>query len=635
MLKKQFLLASLCFITLAGGPSYSKENLGNSNSNYYQNQNENISPPEENNIWNSFDINDPNLPVKQSEFKAQTIKEQVEQANIDKDNIVQPQKKFKPKANDLTQAVDSSEIQNNIQNSGQPKPVDPFKLLRELQDPNAPKPKNSLLNGSDDPAGQNLEKRLPLDEPLSERFANDILDPIELDVDQADVLQLNIEKALLISLESNLPQRIIDETVIRDKWRFWTTTSGLLPDGFYSYSMNDQSLSGGVSAAGTSLSAGTTHTTSLGARYNLAPSEVFSTLASYYDWMANSSFQGASLQDLMRRTVNQYYEVMRARGELAVRIEAVKQAKIQLELNEKLEQAGVGTRFAVLQAREQLAENQLALLSQQSSARIAEIQLLTTLNVPLGTDIRLEESEIQRSTLISPDYSITELVDLAITNRPDIRRRQLAVRAARHRVKQSVASAFAPSLSTTASLFEQSRDFGDSFKLSESRFQLGVDLPILTGMGLGLISPINESRAISRQTGLELENEILNIEGEVRDAFLRSQASEKRIGVAEQQLQAATEGIKLARIRLANGVGTNIDLIDTQRNYVNALVNKVRAIVEYNQAQVDILRSTGLISIDSVLNKDYFNKASDGTSDELENLEEDGFEDAGYSSQDV
>ncbi|MDX1921324.1 MAG: hypothetical protein SFU25_11405, partial [Candidatus Caenarcaniphilales bacterium] len=261
MLKKQFLLASLCLNALVASSSYAQEQL-QVQQKAFINKIENIhlaqAKGESTNIWNDFDVDDPNLQVKNSPAQDEepTIKQQVQQ---------RAQQKSRRAPNNLNQAADTSEIQKNIQNSGQPKPTDPFKLLEELQDPNAPQPKNSLLSGEDDPAGGNLEKKLPLDQPLTERFAQDILDPIELDVNEQDVLDLNIQKALLISLESNLPQRIIDETVIRDKWRFWTTSSGLLPDGFYSYSMNDQSLSGGVSSAGTSLSAGTTHTTSLGA----------------------------------------------------------------------------------------------------------------------------------------------------------------------------------------------------------------------------------------------------------------------------------------------------------------------------------------------------------------------------------
>ncbi|MDJ0625198.1 MAG: TolC family protein [Candidatus Caenarcaniphilales bacterium] len=543
-------------------------------------------------IWADFDVKNPNLPLK-------------------------------AQAGEKIQAKDRLEIKSE----------DPFKIIKELKDPSKPKPRNKYLSGDEDPAGDNLERELPLDKPLSQRFQDEIWDPIELDVNLDEIVDLSIEKALLISLQSNLPQRIIDETVIRDKWRFWGTASGLLPDGFFAYSLEDQPQS-------VSQFPGTSHRNQLGIRYNFAPSEIFGTLASYYDWMANSQFQGASLQELMRQTTNQYYEVMRARGELAVRIEAVKQAKVQLELNEKLEEAGVGTKFAVLQAREQFAENELALLEQQSAARIAEIQLLTTLNMPLGVDILLEETQLMRKTLISPDYNMSELVGIALESRPDISRRQLAFQAARHRVKESVLSAIEPTFDAEVSTFRIKRRFKDAFSadringLEAVTFEVG--LPILTGLGLGQISPINENRALSRQAGLELENEMLTVENEVRDAFLRSQSADKQIGIAEKQLQAATEGIKLARIRLANGVGTNIDLIDTQRNYVNALVNKVRAIVEYNQAQVDILRSIGMISIENILERALSFRASNPfDSSYVEDNQDDEFEDAGYTPQDV
>jgi outer membrane protein TolC len=510
---------------------------------------------------------------------------------------------------------------------------DPFKLLEELNDPNAPPPQNDFLSGQDDPQGRDLQRALPLDIPLSDRQL-DILDPIELDVDSPNVLSLSLEKALLISLQSNLPQRIIDETVIRDRWRFWNTGSSLLPDGFLGY--NDVRRSGGSSfssSTGTPINSGSNYIAQLGVRYTLGPAQVFSTLASYYDWMANTRFQGANLQDLMRQTANQYYDVMRARAELAVRIEAVKQAKIQLSLNQKLDEAGVGTRFAVLQATEQLAENELALQEQQSAARIAEIQLLTTMNVPLGTDIRLEESQITKKTLVSPDYQMGELIDYAFTNRPDIGRRQFAVKAARQRVNQAIAG-YVPSLTASYSMNSFADRFGPSVDPRNidtlKTASLGVDWPLLTGMGLTNLSNINVRRAESRQAGLELQNEKLQIEGQLRDAFLRSQSSQKQISTSQNQLDAATEGIKLARIRLQNGVGTNIDLIDTQRNYVNSLVNIVRAIAQYNQAQIDMLRAMGVISVHSILDQD-FAFASAAVDDTVEEDQED-FQQADYSS---
>lgn len=605
------------------------------------------------NIWNDFDVSNPNLPLP---------KEQAVTPEIEKPALVKiPKAQLKPvaakaivsqpqeeKSSSLKEAKNEQSINLDFKSTGIGKQVqlpsqDPYELLHEVQE-SQNKPAPSLyLDGGNDPAGKNLERQLPLGEPLSERFANDILDPIELDVDSNAILDLSIQRALVLGLQQNLPQRIIDETVIRDKWRFWGTFSGLLPDVFGSYNLLSSGRPPAASsqqAIGNNFLSGISHRSQLGVSYNLAPSEIFSTLASYYDWMANSSFQSSSLQDLMRQITNQYYDVMRARGELAVRIEAVKQAKIQLGLNEKLEQAGVGTKFAVLQAREQMAENELALLSQQSSARIAEIQLLTTLNMPLGTDIRLEENEIFRRTLVSPDYPMGELVDLAMTHRPDIRRRQFAFKAARKRVVRSVADAFTPTFGVQASTARIERGFTRSLDVDFDRdtnfksVSFQVNMPILTGLGLGQISPINEQRALSRQAGLELENEMLQIEAQVRDAFLRSQSADKQIEAADRQLSASTEGIKLARIRLQNGVGTNIDLIDTQRNYVNSLVNKVRAIVEYNQAQVDLLRSIGLISTSDILNQTMAYRDDIEALDD-EDEKDNGFQSAGYSSKGV
>ena len=514
--------------------------------------------------------------------------------------------------------------------------ANPFQILQELSSPDSDKNNQSFLGKDIDPKGQNLDEYIPLDVPLSERQA-DILDPIKLDISETNALDLSLERALLISLESNLPQRIIDETVIRDKWKFWNTGSFLLPDGFLGYTMVKRDGGSSFSATtGTPINQGANNIFQLGIRYNLAPSQIFSTMAAYYDWMANSSFRNANLQELIRQTINQYYEVMKARGELAVRIEAVRQGKIQLALNKKLEDVGLGTKFAVLQAKQQLAENELALEAQQASARIAEVQLLTVLNMPLGTDLRLAESEISRRTLISSEYKITELIDAALKNRPDISRRNFALKAARRRITQAAAQ-FAPSFVGSASMNSFTNSVGKAFEPRNldtfETLSIGFDWSILQGLGLRQLSSINQRRAESRQAGLELKNEILQVKNQVRNAFLRSESAKQQITTAQEQLDAASSGIKLARIRLQNGVGTNIDLLDTQRNYVNAMISKVRATIQYNQSQVDLLKAIGWISVSSILDQKYSVLNSPNSEQKAENnqKQEDGFVQADYS----
>ncbi len=492
-----------------------------------------------------------------------------------------------------------------------PPAEDPYKLIEELTDPNAPIPSSPFFGDDADIAGKRLDKTIPLDRPLTD-WQKDMLDPIELDISSESIAKLNLSSTLFRAMQENLPYKVVNETVIRDRWAFWNSSSRLLPDVFLSYNMTDRSIQAARGSLQGFQSGGTRtfHQFGLGINYDLSGSEVFNTIASYYDWMANVEFQGSSLQDLLREASNRYFDVMRSRGELAVRIEGVKQAKIQLQLNERLEQAGVGTRFAVLQATEQMAETELSLISQQALARISEIRLLNFLNLPLGTNLVLEENALKKRTLVSQDYEIFDLVEMGLGNRPDITRRSFSYQAAKTRIWQAVAD-FGPTFSlnanTTSSTNSVSGGVGAAFRpnnvIEFRTIGLGIDWTIGRGLGLGQISSINQRKAEARAASFELQNAKLSVETEVRESFLRSKSAEKQIGTSQKQLDAATEAIKLARIRLANGVGTNIDLLDIQRNYVDALINKVRSIIDYNQSQVDLLRATGLITPSTVLHQ--------------------------------
>ncbi|MDX1920974.1 MAG: TolC family protein [Candidatus Caenarcaniphilales bacterium] len=428
----------------------------------------------------------------------------------------------------------------------------------------------------------------------------EISSPVKLDINPSKTVELNLEKALSTALKYNLSRRIVAETVKRDKWRFWDSTSSLLPNTSFDFNVVERSGGSSFSnSAGTAINRGENYLATFGIRESLSLPSIFGSIASYNDWMTNNKFLDLNSQELLRQTANQYYEVIRNRSELAVRIEAYQKAQENLVLNEALLEGGVGTRFSVIQAQTQLSDNELALLSQQSTARIAELRLFVLLNYPLEANLRLSESTVEKKTLISPDEPIESLVQFAFNHRPDIKRRYLAYKASQKRVAQA-ATEFAPSLSASFTTSSNTSTFGSSLEPSNiSQFQtsaIGLNLT-QRGFGLGQVSAINRQRAESRQANLEMEQEILEVESQVRDAFLRSQSTEQQIKSAEKQVNAAIEGLELARVRLKNGVGTNIDLIDSQRTFVNAWINKVRAIVQYNQSQVDLLRAIGNISI--------------------------------------
>ncbi|HMP51421.1 MAG TPA: TolC family protein, partial [Candidatus Melainabacteria bacterium] len=103
-----------------------------------------------------------------------------------------------------------------------------------------------------------------------------------------------------------------------------------------------------------------------------------------------------------------------------------------------------------------------------------------------------------------------------------------------------------------------------------------------------------------RKAMLQSNQQLMNVLKEVRSSYLTSQTVERQIEVATKEVISSAEQLRLARVRLANGVGTNIDVINAQRDFTNALVNKADAIIAFNIAQAQLLRDIGVISRDSL-----------------------------------
>jgi outer membrane protein TolC len=119
-------------------------------------------------------------------------------------------------------------------------------------------------------------------------------------------------------------------------------------------------------------------------------------------------------------------------------------------------------------------------------------------------------------------------------------------------------------------------------------------------LGVPTASNIWAAKALARQALLNSNQQLLNVLQQVRESYLLSQTAEREIEVTTKAVISATEELRLAQVRLANGVGTNIDVINAQRDFVTALVNKAQAIIQFNIAQAQLLHDMGLITVDTL-----------------------------------
>jgi len=140
--------------------------------------------------------------------------------------------------------------------------------------------------------------------------------------------------------------------------------------------------------------------------------------------------------------------------------------------------------------------------------------------------------------------------------------------------------------------------FPGLFNTFQSGLSLAWSLPTL---GSGNVTGILASRALARQALVQANQELQLVVEQVRGSYLNTIATREQIDTAAKGVASTGEALRLANLRLGTGLGSNLELIQAQRDYIAALVTQAQAIIASNQAQVQLLHDTGTISRQTIL----------------------------------
>ncbi len=168
--------------------------------------------------------------------------------------------------------------------------------------------------------------------------------------------------------------------------------------------------------------------------------------------------------------------------------------------------------------------------------------------------------------------------------------------------------AAAPSFNNGSGSFSSSANINGSNTASAGVFpglfntwQAGFSLNwSLSNMGLNSAANILAAKALSRQALLQCNQELLLVSQQVRSDYLTALTDREQIDKAAYGVASSLDELRQANLRLLNGLGTNLELIQAQRDYISALTAQVQAIVASNLAQAQILHDTGVISVETL-----------------------------------
>ena len=267
-----------------------------------------------------------------------------------------------------------------------------------------------------------------------------------------------------------------------------------------------------------------------------------------------------------------------------------------------------------MQSETQLASDRQALLQQEVTVRQAALALNFSLNYPMAVNLVPVEETITESPLFRARAGIRELVDLALDRRPELREYELFKFAAARNVQVAAAPLYpqvvlftqysyanttvhAPPR-TSSSNTAGAGVFGGRFET----YQQGLGLVWnLNGIGFVNIANIAAAQCLNRQASVQANQELQTILQQVRSSFLSWRAAREQIDNAARGVDSSAEALRIAVVRLREGVGTNLELIQAQRDYITALSTQAQAIVGSNLAQAQLLHDTGIISMDTLL----------------------------------
>ena len=429
--------------------------------------------------------------------------------------------------------------------------------------------------------------------------------PVRLEVQNDQPITL--EDALNYAVENNLPIKISRENMNYQRFQLFSQVANIAPNFSMSYNItHTRILNENVSSLAHVFLPRVSYPVFQGGSVLYS---ILGQLARERGW--TQAFK-ASINDALLDVYQRYNNLLLSRVLLQIRAKSVEVSQEQLKVNQMLEKAGTGTRFAVMQSETQLANDRQAFLQQEVTVRQAALSLNFSLNYPMAVNLVPVEETITEQPLFQSQANITELVNAALKRRPELREYELFRFAAARNVQVAAAPlypqatfftqySFTDTVNSPASTNTSTNGagvFGGLFKTNQEGFGLVWSL---NGMGLVSLTNIIAAQALSRQSAIQANQELQTIFQQVRSSYLGWRVAREQIDNAAHGVDSSGEELRFAELRLRTGVGTNLELIQAQRDYINALTTQSQAIVGSNLAQAQLLHDTGIISMHSLL----------------------------------
>jgi len=294
---------------------------------------------------------------------------------------------------------------------------------------------------------------------------------------------------------------------------------------------------------------------------------------------------------LTAEVAQQYFNLLAADAQVAVLHEVLKSRQDSLQLLQVRLSNGVGSDYDIRQAEGEV----FSVRSQLVSALKAQEDLESVLAILLGRSPReVMQGMVKRGqikpvqTLWVPDGLPSDL----LLRRPDIREAEQKLLAEDANIDVARAEFF-PSISLTTYLGTASSTLGNLFSGPASIFQfaLGLSQPIFNAGRIEYSVKAAEARRALALAGYK--KVVANAFGDVRTVLNAQTTGRDKLKAESDRAAALAEAQRLANVRYLGGVSSRLEVLDAERQSLQAQLARIDAENAQRAAVVSLFKALG------------------------------------------
>ncbi len=306
--------------------------------------------------------------------------------------------------------------------------------------------------------------------------------------------------------------------------------------------------------------------------------------------LAANWHQNAVIQDIILQVEIAFFNNAGAKALLEANRTSLADAEANLAAAEERHHMGMATSADVLQTKTAYAETRLAVQDAEGRVRKAIGALAIAMGYPANTtfDLETEIPEVPDTTLTQ---TVDELINRALSTRPDLQATRSMILEARARIKET-RSRMLPTLSVSGSVSRiwsgESQGYPTPYSMS-----LLLQIPVFNGFSQQF--DLMQAKAAADSALERTRSDEQEATYQVFSAHSDFLTTVERVKTTNDLIDSARQSEEVALGRYKEGVGSILDLLSAQKSLASARAEQINSQLSWFIALAQLAHDVGIL----------------------------------------